>query len=155
MPRHFRPSFVAMAAVLVVGASACGTTDGGSGRGAADGWRRLAAAPLSRRVGHSAVWSGTQLLLWGGRVPGGGAKADGAAYDPVGDRWRRLPPAPVAGRFGHAAVWTGTEVLVWGGMRPDRAGRSEVALADGAAYQPATRRWRRIAPAPFAGDTAL
>jgi hypothetical protein len=156
MPRQRRPSFAATAAVLVLlAASACGTADGGSGPGVAEGWRRLAAAPLSPRVGHSAVWTGTELLLWGGRVPGGGAKADGAAYDPAGDRWRRLPPAPVAGRFGHAAVWTGTEVLVWGGMRPARAGRSEVALADGAAYQPATRRWRRIAPAPFAGDTAL
>jgi hypothetical protein len=67
----------AMAVALVLLASACGTTEDRPGRAAAEGWRRLAAAPLSPRVGHSAVWSGSQLLLWGGRVPGGGAKADG------------------------------------------------------------------------------
>jgi Galactose oxidase, central domain len=156
MPRHRRPLFAAMAVALVLlGASACGTSDAGSRRAVPEGWRRLAAAPLSPRVGHSAVWTGNRLLVWGGRVAGGGARADGAAYDPAGDRWSRLPPAPVAGRFGHAAVWTGSELLVWGGLRPVRSGTSEVALADGAAYQPATRRWRPIAPAPFAGDTAL
>jgi hypothetical protein len=81
--------------------------------------------------------------------------ADGAAYDPTADRWRRLPPAPLASRSWHAAAWTGREMLVWGGTRPARAGRSEVALADGAAYQPATRSWRPIPPAPLAGDTAV
>jgi Galactose oxidase, central domain len=152
MQRLRRPPLATMAAaLLLLGASACGTGAIRPGPGAAEGWRHLAAAPLSPRIGHSAVWTGSQLLLWGGRIPGGGAKADGAAYDPARDRWSRLPPAPLAGRFGHAAVWTGTEVLVWGGVRPVRAGRSEVALADGAAYRPATRRWRRIAPAPLPG----
>jgi hypothetical protein len=156
MPRQCRHPVAALAVVLaMLGASACGSADEGPGRGVAEGWRRLAAAPLSPRVAHGAVWTGNQLLVWGGRAPAGGARADGAAYDPAADRWSRLPPAPVAGRFGHAAVWTGTELLVWGGLRPVRGGRSEVALDDGAAYQPATRRWRRIAPAPFAGDTAL
>jgi hypothetical protein len=143
------------ATLLLLGASACGTGAIDSPPLPAEGWRRLAAAPLSPRVGHSAVWTGGEMLLWGGRIPGGGPRADGAAYDPAGDRWRRLPPGPLAGRSGHAAVWTGAEMLVWGGARPVRAGRSEVALADGGAYRPATRRWRPIAPAPFAGDTAL
>ena len=46
-------------------------------------------------------------------------------------------------------------MLVWGGTRPARGGRPEVALADGAAYHPATGTWRPIPPAPFAGDTAV
>jgi N-acetylneuraminic acid mutarotase len=117
--------------VVLLAASACGAGDGGSRPSAGAGWRQLAASPLSPRIGHSAVWTGSELLIWGGRTTGGSPKGDGAAYDPAGDRWRRLPPAPLAGRFGHAAVWTGTELLVWGGVRPAGAGRSEVALADG------------------------
>jgi hypothetical protein len=146
---------MAVVAVVLLAASACGAGDGGSRPGAAESWRQLAAAPLSPRVGHSAVWTGSELLIWGGGPPGGRPKVDGAAYDPAGDRWRRLPPAPLTGRTGHAAVWTGTEMLVWGGARPARAGRSEVVLADGAAYQPATRTWRPITPAPLAGDTVV
>jgi hypothetical protein len=146
---------MAVVAVALLAASACGDAGSRPGAGGGEGWRRLAAAPLSPRIGHSAVWTGGELLLWGGRLPGGRPKGDGAAYDPAGDRWRRLPPAPLTGRFGHAAVWTGTEMLVWGGARPAAAGRSEVALADGAAYQPATRTWRPIPPAPLAGDTAV
>lgn len=145
-----------MAVVAVVlAASACGAGDGGSRPAVPEGWRRLAAAPLSPRVGHSAVWTGTEMLIWGGGPPGGRPKADGAAYDPADDRWRRLPPAPLAGRSWHAAVWTGSEMLVWGGARPASAGGSQVVLADGAAYQPATRTWRPITPAPLAGDTAV
>jgi hypothetical protein len=155
MQRRHRRLGLTVAAVALLAASGCGTRDAGSRPAAAEGWRRLAAAPLSPRVGHSAVWTGSELLVWGGRVPGGGPKADGAAYDLARDRWRRLPSAPLAGRFGHAAVWTGTELLVWGGSRPARAGRSEVALTDGAAYRPATQTWRPIAKAPLSGDTAV
>jgi hypothetical protein len=143
-------------AVVLLATSACGAGDGASQPGTAAGWRQLAAGPLAPRVGHSAVWTGGELLIWGGGPPGGRRpQADGAAYDPARDRWRRLPQAPLTGRLGHAAVWTGTEMLVWGGTRPTRAGRAEVALADGAAYQPATRSWRPIAQAPLAGDTAV
>jgi hypothetical protein len=143
------------AALVLLGASACAADEVEPVRGAVESWRRLAAAPLSPRVGHSAVWTGSELLVWGGGPPGGRPKADGAAYDPARDRWRRLPPAPLAGRSGHAAVWTGTELLVWGGSRPARAGRSEVALADGAAYRPATQAWHAITKAPLSGDTAV
>ena len=141
--------------MVLLAASACGAGGDSSRPGVAEGWRELAAGPLSPRVGHSAVWTGGELLIWGGGPPGGHPKADGAAYDPAGDRWRRLPPAPLTGRSGHAAVWTGTEMLVWGGIRPGRGGRSELALADGAAYRPSTRSWRPLASAPLAGDTAL
>jgi Galactose oxidase, central domain len=144
---------MAVVAVALLAASGCGA--GGSRPGAAKSWRQLAAAPLSPRVGHSAVWTDGELLIWGGGPPSGRPKADGAAYDPAADRWRRLPPAPLTGRSWHAAVWTGTEMLVWGGTRPARGGRSEVALADGAAYRPATRTWRPIPRAPLAGDTAV
>ena len=145
----------AATAVLLLAASGCGAGELPARTAAAQSWRRLAASPLAPRIGHSAVWTGADLLIWGGGPFGVRPLADGAAYDPAADRWRRLPPAPLAGRTWHAAVWTGTEMLVWGGTRPAPGGRPETALADGAAYRPATRTWRPIAPAPVAGDTAV
>jgi len=145
----------ALVAALALAASGCAAGGRAPPAGEVQSWRRLAAGPLAPRVGHSAVWTGTELLIWGGGPFGRRPLADGAAYDPAADRWRRLPPAPLAGRSWHAAVWTGTEMLVWGGTRPAPGGRAEVALADGAAYQPAAGTWRPIPPAPFAGDTAV
>lgn len=83
-----------------------------------------------------------------------------------------LPAAPIEGRQGAVAVWTDEEVLVWGGWldaemgsHPDQIQNGEmyvdddtdpipigeVRFVDGAAYDPATQRWRTIAPAPFPG----
>jgi hypothetical protein len=144
-----------VAAVVLLAASGCGPGEQPPRTGATQSWRRLAPSPLAARVGHSAAWTGAELLIWGGGPFGSRPLADGAAYDPATDRWRRLPPAPLAGRSGHAAVWTGTDMLVWGGRRPAPGGRSETALADGAAYRPATGGWRPIAPAPVTGNRAV
>jgi N-acetylneuraminic acid mutarotase len=96
----------------------------------------------------SAVWTGRQLVVWGGQADGHEPVAAGAAFDPSADRWEVLPAAPIAARFGASAVWTGREVLIWGGQRgPD------VTLADGAAYDPAARRWRVVPAAPIGGRT--
>jgi hypothetical protein len=74
--------------------------------------------------------------------------ADGRAHtEPV---WSPLPEAPLRMRWGSFAAWTGEEFVVWGGYAgvgtPD-----EYTAADGAAYDPATRRWRPIAAAPLEG----
>lgn len=151
--RRGRLGMAVVAVLLAV--SGCGVDERGSRPAAGEGWRRLAGSPLSPRLGHGAVWTGGELLIWGGGPPGGRAVADGAAYDPATDRWRPLPPAPLAGRSYHAAVWTGTEMLIWGGFQIGRGRRFGAALADGAAYRPATRSWRPIPRAPLGGDTAL
>ena len=65
--------------------------------------------------------------------------------------WQRLPHSPLARRSGHSVTWTGQEVVVWGGSRPEPSmlatGRTH--LRSGAIYDPASDRWRRIAPAPI------
>ncbi|MGZ4305226.1 MAG: hypothetical protein ACXVEW_06405 [Solirubrobacteraceae bacterium] len=49
--------------------------------------------------------------------------------------------------MGASTVWTGREMIVWGGVT--RSARGQAApRSDGAAYNPATRKWRRIASAP-------
>jgi N-acetylneuraminic acid mutarotase len=93
-----------------------------------------------------AVWTGRQMIGWGG---GGGDLLidEGAAYTPSTNTWKRLPPAPLAGdgRL-TTGVWTGSEVIVVGGEAAGR--RSERFYADVAAYDPRTNQWRRLAPMP-------
>src|SRR5512132_13552 len=112
-------------------------------------WRAIAPAPIAGRDGPAAVWTGRQLLVWGGhgRIPGAVLRPlrDGAADDPAGDRWQPLPTAP-AGVQGTsaAAAWTGTRMLVWDGSSTDD--RTTRAVYDPAGAR--RRRRRRIATGP-------
>jgi len=112
--------------------------DGAAYDPAADSWRPLPAAGLSPRIGTAQVWTGRELLVWGG-TPGtfNNYFADGAAYTPDGDRWRRLPNW--TGRFVASNVWTGREMIVWGGIVPTGAAGKTVeikSVADGRRYLP-------------------
>jgi hypothetical protein len=112
--------------------------DGGAYEPSTDRWLPLGAAGVpAGRARLTAVWTGGEVLVWGGENQGwagGGALGDGAAYDPAAGAWRALPteraPTP---RHDHVAVWTGEEMLVWGGYGP---GAPQPRLADGAAYRP-------------------
>jgi hypothetical protein len=77
--------------------------------------------------------------------------------------WVALPSSPLSPRASAVGVWTGAEVLVVGGEPEawcppiaDCAAPEFSALADGAAFDPASRSWRRIADAPmtFAGNAS-
>ncbi len=104
----------------------------------------LPKAPIAAREDAAGVWTGTELLIWGGDNANS-AFADGSSYDPESRRWELMAPAPLSARADMAAVWTGSELVVWGG-----ADNGSV-RSDGAAYNPATRRWRMIAPSPIPG----
>jgi hypothetical protein len=96
-------------------------------------------------LGHgSAVWTGTEMIVWGGFENDGRRAAAGAAFDLAAGTWRVIAPAPIAGRSESAVVWTGTELLVWGGFIGD-----DVPAADGAAYDPASDTWRLLPAAPI------
>ncbi|MEE8412576.1 MAG: MopE-related protein [Acidobacteriota bacterium] len=87
---------------------------------------------------HTAVWTGTEMLVWGrsGCGPGYGSR-----YDPAIDAWTEMSKvgAP-AGRYDHIAVWTGSQMLVWGGRSPEGTYPNT-----GAAYDPATDSWTPLA----------
>jgi hypothetical protein len=121
---------------------------------AADRWQVLPPAPVTARIGATAVWSGREVLFWGGAAGHDAFFNDGAAYDPATRRWRPLPPAPVGARSDHEAVWTGREMVVWGGIDRCCPVDSELHHPAAAAYDPATNQWRRIAdvPGPWSGD---
>ncbi|MFN2606419.1 MAG: Kelch repeat-containing protein [Acidimicrobiales bacterium] len=139
---------VAVVAACSGGGGAPSSSSGGSARAA---WRPLAASPVAGRQGPATVWTGKEMLVWGGvactanpcQGDGTTPLADGAAYDPVADRWRMLAPSPLSPRGAAAAVWTGSEMLVWGGEA------RTTPLADGAAYDPVADRWRMLAASPL------
>ncbi len=95
-------------------------------------------APVAR-VGHTAVWTGSKLLIWGGQNSSSSPLGDGGCYDPVSDSWTALTSsnAPSARAY-HSAVWTGTEMVVFGGQS------GTTTLGDGAAYDPVLGRWRPL-----------
>jgi hypothetical protein len=112
-----------------------------------DRWHPLQRTAFGNRSSHTAVWTGEEMLVWGG-FSGSGLRADGAAYDPASESWRVIPPAPLSPRAAHVAVWTGEEMIVWGGSRPLHPLREEeeLPLYDGAAYDPRRDTWRRLPP---------
>lgn len=106
------------------------------------------------RTDHSAVWTGTELIVWGGIDASGSSLNSGARYNRATDTWSPLSnagaPSP---RRAHTAVWTGSEMIVWGGTAPPHW------LDDGARYNPATDTWSMLpsagAPAGRSGHSAL
>lgn len=113
-------------------------------------WKALPTegAPEARRL-HASVWTGREMLVWGGMLPKAGTLAgDGAAYDPNTDTWRPMSttgaPSP---RHSHRAVWTGSKMLVWGGFEA-----GGYALRGGA-YDPETDTWSEIPEPPIGGRT--
>src|SRR5688572_14849783 len=103
----------------------------------ADSWQSRAPVP-GPRAAHSAIWTGREMIVWGGGVDGSFLNT-GARYLPSTDTWRETSPygAP-SSRWFHAAVWTGSEMIIWGGrasFSPDGH------TSDGARYDPATDTW--------------
>lgn len=91
-------------------------------------------------------WTGHQLIMWLGSCCGGGS--DGAqAYNTATRTWHKLPAAPLETRAVASGTWTGKELIVAGGVTTEPSG-PERTLRDGAAYNPATGTWRKIAPMP-------
>jgi hypothetical protein len=122
-------------------------------------WSTLPAAPIQPRAFAAEVWTGHELVIWGGGASDqSSAFGDGAAFDPEAGTWRTLAAAVgVAPRFDALPLWTGREMLIIGGSEPQGA-----VAANDAAYDPSTDRWRILAPrpAPIArpgamGSTAL
>ena len=114
-------------------------------------WSELPPSPLGPRSQASYVWTGTDVIVFGGEVIAEGAtdgprRNDGAAYDPATGTWRAIADAPIEARSDQHAVWTGSEMLVVGGNEESLAG-----LTDGAAYDPVTDTWRTIADPPLDG----
>jgi N-acetylneuraminic acid mutarotase len=101
-------------------------------------------APKGRWL-HSAVSTGSKMIVWGGWLANSNAIDTGGVYDPVANSWTATAtegaPSP---RAGHVAVWTGSKMIVWGGTEPG-----------GGVFDPVTNSWRPVSNAgapPATGD---
>ena len=105
-------------------------------------------APSKRRQ-HTAIWTGSEMIVWGGLNLGSGAR-----YDPATDTWTATSNinAP-SGRYNHTATWTGSEMIVLGGQY------SSSILSDGGRYDPIADSWTAIsannAPLERSSHTAI
>ena len=72
-------------------------------------------APDGRML-PTAVWTGSEMIVWGGTTDRINGLNTGGRYNPSTDSWTPTSTtnAPTA-RFAHTAVWTGSEMIVWGG----------------------------------------
>ncbi len=74
-----------------------------------------AGAPAARGFYHTAVWTGSKMIVWGG-YDGSNYLNTGGQYDPNANTWTATTTAGAAtARLYHSAVWTGSKMIVWGG----------------------------------------
>jgi N-acetylneuraminic acid mutarotase len=89
------------------------------------------------REDHTAVWTGSEMIVWGGFSSGPTYFNTGGRYNPTTDNWTAtsIINAPSA-RAVHTAVWTGSEMIVWGG------GTAGSPFSNtGGRYNPGTDSW--------------
>jgi hypothetical protein len=103
-------------------------------------------APIPVRWWHGAVWTGEEMILFGGGDDSH-ARRDGAAFNPSTRKWRTIAKAPVGG-YANTLVWTGKEMIAWGGIEDstEAVGFPAGFVATGAAYNPKTDQWRMLEP---------
>src|ERR1035437_1126455 len=127
-------------------------------------WSTIPVGPLSARSDQSTLWTGSDLLIWGGQSVSTQVECpcethslnDGSFYDPKSSRWTTMSPSPLSAREDAASVWTGHLALFWGGVTASTYSSSP--LSNGASYNPSTNRWELLPKSPLSprsGVTAL
>lgn len=103
-------------------------------------WSALPTAPLSSRTEAFGVWTGVDVLVWGGRR-GDTYYSDGARYNPSTKAWTKMADAPpiLAGRLDAAVAFGDGSLFVWGG---GTFGGGTVAT--GARYDVGTNSWKEL-----------
>ncbi|MCR4318356.1 MAG: hypothetical protein NUW37_18595 [Planctomycetes bacterium] len=90
------------------------------------------------RASHTAIWTGSKMLIWGGRDAGGDLN-DGGVFDPIANSWSSMSNSGAPSRrYGYSAVWTGTKMIIWGGNDGTNV------VNDGFAFDPVSNSWSTI-----------
>ena len=119
---------------------------------AAQLWRTTAPAPIAPRSRPTTVWTGSEVLVWGGLDASRHVVNDGAAYNPTTNAWHKLPSTNAPGTGTQqpgvrptlqAAVWTGTKLAVFTPVSPAATDSSTIAQSF---YDPTTDTWVERAP---------
>src|SRR5206468_796535 len=91
-------------------------------------------APAARE-NHTAVWTGSEMIVWGG-FDGGSNFNTGGRYNPGTDSWTATSTTSAPARQSvEKAEWTGSEMIGWGGEK----GGSY--FNTGGRYNPGTDSW--------------
>ena len=68
------------------------------------------------RDSHTAIWTGTEMIVWGGEIANSQWVNTGGRYNDATDSWAATSTLNAASaRVSHTVVWTGNEMIVWGG----------------------------------------
>ena len=97
------------------------------------------AGPLEPRLFPQVMWTGHEVVVWGGTSKGE-ALVDGAAYDPATQHWTPVVEAPVGSVGPYLATSVNGGFLVAGGMSADGAPSSA-----GGLYDRNSGEWTRVA----------
>ncbi len=112
-----------------------------------------AATVPAQRNSHTAVWTGAEMIVWGGIGSNSTNFNSGGRYNPTTDIWIATTTnnAPQR-RYSHTAVWTGTDMIVWGGYNNN-------VLNNGGRFKTNTLTWTNTtlvgAPSPRYYHTAV
>jgi hypothetical protein len=147
------PHLVVGAVVIALAAGAVGVFIGRATKAGTEttplaSWQPVPKAPIAGRDSPYAVWTGKEMLVWGGTTvnavrtgPCDRCASDGAAYNPATRSWRTIAPSP-PGVWGGGAVWTGRELVAWASHSPDGP-------VGAAVYDLSTDSWRRLPAGPL------
>jgi len=93
----------------------------------------------SLRAEHTAVWTGSKMLVWGGYDPNNSTYLnDGKVYNLATNSWQTIPNSGLDARSYHTAQWSGGEMLIWGGIGEEQT------FGNGSRYNPQTNSWSMI-----------
>src|SRR5438128_2352269 len=137
--------------------SGSGVNTGGRYNPGTDSW--IATSTINAPAGrfyHTAIWTGSEMIVWGGSPDPNIYVNTGGRYNPGTDSWTATSTtnAPTA-RHGHTAVWTASIMMILGGARSD----PHSFLTTGGTYNPGTDSWTATsttnAPTARFGQTAV
>lgn len=98
-----------------------------------DTWTATAIPPGPSTPGGQAVWTGSEMIIWGWR---NGPSNTGVRYNLATDSWIATSTANAPGpRASYSGVWTGSEMIIWGGTD------GTVDLNMGGRYNPTSDSW--------------
>jgi N-acetylneuraminic acid mutarotase len=104
---------------------------------ATDSWTATSTTDVpSGRALHAAVWTGSEMIIWGGYNYPALDLNTGGRYNPATDSWVATSTAntPTPRRY-CKAVWTGSKMIVWGGRN------GYTYFNTGGRYNPSTDSW--------------
>src|SRR5204863_5087584 len=98
-------------------------------------WMTTATGVPDARQNHTAVWTGSEMIVWGG-LNSASYLNTGSRYNPSTDTWTATSTAnSPSARYQHTAVWTGSEMIVWGGAH------NSSEINSGGGYGASDDRW--------------